>query len=331
VERLGHLARARVVEHAPRLRLQLGGLTERSTAGGIEERLVGHRCPEEVRQARGDLVGLRRHDAAGLGGRGLGAVEELRREQHSYQHQAHGRVLAAARGARGVVDGAQRRELGVGRRSAEGAAAEADQEVVDAGVGRGAGQQCADVDLGDRVLGHVELLFDEQAGGHQAGGVVVEPDDRVGGEGVGHVHVDAEQIADGVAVLAPVQHAHHHRRGLRRTGARRSARGLVRRAPRRACVFPDAADAAGGARAERQRQPQGRGSDEPSEMHAPLLATPVPVRSPRASRRIAATVRPTVSRLMSIDRSCGGARRAALSAPGRTGSGPADPAGAGGA
>ena len=72
---------ARVFQHPVHLRAQHGGLGQIAFVREAEQLVVGHRRPEEVGQARGQLVGVQRARRGG-GRRGFDEEKEVRRGQH---------------------------------------------------------------------------------------------------------------------------------------------------------------------------------------------------------------------------------------------------------
>lgn len=202
---------SRVVEHAPRVRLQHLQVAQLARFGGRDERVVGKRRPHEVRKPRRDGPVVERDELARHAGRGLHVIEKVRRHQHRGDHRRD-RLGVAPLGAR------RRKELLVvgdlrGReRPSKRAAAELGEEARHA-AGRG---RVAAHDLVP-ALGHrrVRDLF---GGGH----VLVElrlreRSHRVRGES-GHLlvgrellarrRVVAEQVADRVVVLEAGQPSH---------------------------------------------------------------------------------------------------------------------------
>ncbi len=161
-------------------------------AGGGQQRLVGHRVHDAVRQAGGDLVRRQVHPTVDHRGPELGPVEEVRRLQHRLDHQLHavGKGIGTADQLRPLgemllVLG----HLGVDQRPPVGAQA----EVADEGLG---------------VLGTVvqerPVHARVAAGGGQLGGglLVVLPERR---RHIQHAAVVVERAADRLAEEVPRQ------------------------------------------------------------------------------------------------------------------------------
>ena len=98
----GHPLRFGVLEHPPSLGSERLGLREFTRTSQVHERIVGHRSPQEIAQAIGELqIGdIRRLIGALLGS--LDAVEEFRRNQNS-SHQKLDRLLVGCFGVAKIL------------------------------------------------------------------------------------------------------------------------------------------------------------------------------------------------------------------------------------
>ena len=86
-----------ILEHPPDLGLEHVGLTQLALAGVVEQLVVGHAAPEEVRQPRGQLPvvdGVRRASLGRLVD--LDAEEEVRRREHRLQGELNARLEGVA-------------------------------------------------------------------------------------------------------------------------------------------------------------------------------------------------------------------------------------------
>ena len=223
----GHgLLAARVAQQPARLSLNLRLGAELAGRGRLEQHRVGHRAPDEVRQPRGHLVVVQLDHLPLDGGRAraeLPVIKEGGRLQHALDHQADGAgVVEHQLGSAGRVQRHQPVDLLVRQRPAVGPQAKGAGELPGARVlghahrtGR-QGRQLGFDRCGDgrgRVLDVLEVL-----GRHQAAPAEQELRLPVGAETVCLVARVAQQVADGVVVLAPGQPQQRHGTGRVRVG-----------------------------------------------------------------------------------------------------------------
>ncbi len=213
-EVVGQGAGARVFQHAPHLRLQHAAAAQRALAGQAEQLVVGHAAPEEVRQPAGQLEVVQVAHGARVVGTAirLNPEEEVRRDEHRLQRQPDAGLEAVAVLLGQLDEAHQAAQLVVAHRPAVGALGEGAQDAAgrllvlerhghDALAGGGVGER-----LVHDLLGRSEVLLHQQRRQRQHVADVVEAvADVVGGEVVGGVEVDAEEVADGVVVLGPVE------------------------------------------------------------------------------------------------------------------------------
>ena len=219
---------ARVVDHAPRLRLELLGGAQLVVFGRGEQLVVGHRAPQHVGQARG-LLPRRRplHRLARLRGLAdLDAVQEVRRLQHRLHHHLDALVEEQLL----LAEAPQREEpldLVGAERAAEGALAEGLDELARARLAVGldaAGEHVVDL-AGVAIREHlrgVEVALGEQLRHAEDVGVVVESVRLLlGRERAGGSRLVAQEVTHRVVVFGAGQPPE-------RGGGRARSRALAR-------------------------------------------------------------------------------------------------------
>ena len=210
----------RVGEHARHLRGELRLVGELAGVGGGRERVVGHRAPQEVREAGRDLVARERvRRERGRGRVELDAIKEVGRHEHGLHRQAHAGLPGVAVRARDHDGGGDERVgLGVRERAPPRATAEGAQHRARAGLAGAldvAGDDLRALRARER-LGHERLgggLVELQVHGRDGEdiGDVVEAEAAViGRELVGGRRRGAEEVADGVVVLGAVEAVERH-------------------------------------------------------------------------------------------------------------------------
>ena len=126
--------RLRVLEHAPRLCFQHVRLLQVCLAGQLEQFLVGHAAPQEIRQPAGQFPVVDRLDGLGIVGPSvdLDAEEEVRRHEHGLQGQADAGLEAVAVLLGHLDEAQQALHLVIGGRPAIGPAGEALEDLAGA-------------------------------------------------------------------------------------------------------------------------------------------------------------------------------------------------------
>ena len=114
----------RVGEHPIHMAVEV--LQDLALGRGREQRLVGHRVPDQIGQLARDLP-VRQHELAVAGGAELGAVQEVRGLQERRDHPAD-RVVIAVLGLARRVDRVVPVDLLIKQRTPEGPLAEVDDE-----------------------------------------------------------------------------------------------------------------------------------------------------------------------------------------------------------
>ena len=117
-EVLAQSAGARVLEHPPDLLLEHLRVGQAVPAGQLQQLLVRHRRPEEVRQPRGERVIAQRVDAVAVRLR-LHQEQEVRRDQHALERQPQRRLERVAARLAAVEHGQQAVHFRVPHRPAE--------------------------------------------------------------------------------------------------------------------------------------------------------------------------------------------------------------------
>ncbi len=187
-------------------------------AGVVEQFLIGHTAPEEIRQPRrqfpvGDGVwGVARLLV------GLDAEEEVRRRQHRFEGELNARVEGVAVLFGRIDETEQASDLVVADGPAPGAFGEGLEDFAGAvavfpGTVRHGDEDAFTRLVGlpgrvDDFFGGGEVLFHEdRRHGEHVADVVEAVADVVGGEVVGRVEGDADEVADGVVVFGAVEAA----------------------------------------------------------------------------------------------------------------------------
>ncbi len=271
----GEPLRAGIVEHAPRLgRDTLGGV-ELTRLGGVEERLVGDRIPEEEGKAARHLVAVEAaHVAAGDLDADRGNVEEARRLKERREHVAHPHVEHVGVVTGRADDPGEAGDLVVVEGAAEEEAAVVRDDVGDARV-RGRGRRASGEDregvatrhdLPGDVHGGLGVLLDAARRGRDRGradgGEARRP--LVLLEVGGRRDPVAEDVAERGFVLHAGQAPHRHRGGGEGAeGILRIANGGTARVPGRGARLgagiADEPVARGHGEEEERREP---GSDD---------------------------------------------------------------------
>ena len=119
---------ARIVQHAPHLLVQHGGVLQLALLRQVQQLVVGNAAPQEEGEPRRQFQIADAIDAAGRAARRilLDAEEEVGRNQQRAQRLLDAEIEIALRAA-AAIKSQQRLEVGIGHRTAEGAAAHAGQ------------------------------------------------------------------------------------------------------------------------------------------------------------------------------------------------------------
>ncbi len=194
-------------------------------AGVVEQLLVGHTAPEEIRQPR-------RQFPVGDGMRGVArrfvdfdAEDEVRRREHRFQGESNARVEGIAVLFGRIDETEEASDLVVADGPAPGAFGEgleyfAGAVAVFPGAVRHGDEDAFAGLVGfpggvDDFFGGGEVLFHEdRRHGEHVADVVEAVADVVGGEVVGRVEGDADEVADGVVVFGAVEPANGDAAGV---------------------------------------------------------------------------------------------------------------------
>ena len=274
-----------------RLRRDLGLAVQLAARRCVEQRVVGGRRPEQVREPRRQLELTERNQLAACVGRRAGrleTIEEVRRLERRADHHLDALGVAAAVSA-GLVRRHQQLLVLRGRRAAKRAPAEAAWRTQRAHASSpfAAGSQAVSGGevlrhrrLGQR-LGDQHVLLGVQRRDRQHAGVVVEAvGDLVGGQIVRRAGIDVQQVAHRVRVFEARESSQRRRRDLvarAQRGARAAGAALARAV--RAGAGSAGRTLAGAARHQRERAAdpqQSRATAHSNLRRAPLR----PVRRP---------------------------------------------------